>query len=142
MILQKEQDPSLEDSASSESNDEQDEEDTEDDLDPEDPTTDLIRSSRQEATERIKADRIAKKKAQKAESSKLAKERKKKQVSLNGNKDVDLSGMTSLSGSKPQQQNGIKCYNCDGPHKIADCPQKRRYSGGDDGPPRKTHKTR
>jgi hypothetical protein len=104
-------------------------------LDPNDPTTELIRAVRQEAIERVKAERKAKKKEEQAESMRMAKERKKKEVALNS--------LTSLSGSmQPPSKNKIACFSCGGNHKKSECPHKRRFSGGDDGPPRKIHKTK
>jgi hypothetical protein len=97
----------------------------------------LIKASRQEASKRAKAERKAKKKAEKTESLKLAKKRKKTEVKLNG--------LTSLTGRQDRQPPAISCYNCGGPHKKAQCPQsqnKRGYHGGDDGPPRKSLKSR
>ena len=114
----------------------------------------MIRASRQEAITRAKEERKKQKRAEKAESEKLAKKRKKAQVKLNG--------LTSLSGrtpsiachncggphykkdcTQPKAFTGA-CYNCGGPHPKKDCPQtgKRGYQGGDDGPPRKAIKSR
>jgi hypothetical protein len=103
----------MEDSSESESESEEDEnEDSEESSsDDDDPAGDLIRASRQEAAERAKAERKSKKKAEKAHLLELARQRKKKEVNLNG--------MTSLSG---RQTNGPTCYNCGGPHVKADCP--------------------
>lgn len=104
-------------------------------LDDDDPTSELIRASRQEAVERVKAERKAKKRADKSRSESMAKERKKREVSLNG--------ITSLSGRQEPLRDAIKCYNCEGPHMRADCPQlnKRRHNGGgDEGPRRKVQK--
>jgi hypothetical protein len=101
------------DSSESESDSEEDEnEDSEDSSsDDDDLAGDLIRASRQEAADRAKAERKAKKKAEKAQLVELARHRKKKEVNLNG--------MTSLSG---RQTNAPKCFSCGGPHVKADCP--------------------
>ena len=104
-------------------------------LDDDDPASELIKASRQEAVDRVKAERKAKKRAEKAASENMAKERKKREVSLNG--------ITSLSGRQEPAREAIKCYNCEGPHMKADCPlpSKRRFNGGgDEGPRRKTQK--
>ena len=98
---------------------------------------DLIKASRQEAAERAKAERKAKKKAAQTELLKLSKKRKKTEVKLNG--------LTSLTGRQDKQPPAISCYNCGGPHKKAQCPQnqnKRGFNGDDDGPPRKSLKSR
>ena len=66
----------------------------------------------------------------------MAKDRKKREVSLNG--------ITSLSGRQEPARAGVKCYNCEGPHVKAECPllNKRRFDGkGDDGPRRKAQKS-
>ncbi|KAM3073658.1 hypothetical protein ACMFMG_004457 [Clarireedia jacksonii] len=130
-ILEKQQNPNQEDSSSS--SEESDNEESHDNSDAEaddDPTgaNELIKASRQEAAKRAKEERKAKKKAEKAELLELAKKRKKKHVSLNG--------LTSLSG-----QDNKTCYGCGGNHLQRDCPKKRRHQG-DDGPPRKSQRTR
>lgn len=88
-----------------------------------DPTNDLIKASRQEAAERAKAVLKAKKKAGKAQSLELARQRKKKEVNLNG--------LTSLSG-RQEGLGGRTCHKCGGPHLQKDCP-KRGSNGGDRG---------
>jgi hypothetical protein len=98
----------------------------------------LIRSTRAEAADRIKAERRAKRKAEDSQARDLARKRKKKEVRLN-------TPMTSLTG---RQDREIKCYQCGGPHVIAKCPhrpqrpdgQKRGYRGADDGPAAKARK--
>ncbi|KAG0647522.1 hypothetical protein D0Z07_6527 [Hyphodiscus hymeniophilus] len=129
------------------SSDEEDEEDSEDDSDSDDPASEMIKTSRREAVERVKAEQKAKKRAEKAKAKQLAKDRKKKNVNLNS--------LTSISGSqfvgtpaKPATpgRTNVSCYICGGPHFKAECPQrekKRIYpGGGDDGPSRKFIKTR
>ncbi|KAL2064119.1 hypothetical protein VTL71DRAFT_4613 [Oculimacula yallundae] len=132
-VLEKQQDPTMEDS--SESDDEEDESgssELEDNSD--DPTSQLIKVSRQEAADRARAERKAKKRAVKKEADELAKKRRKDVVNLNG--------LTSLSGSKATPVPA--CFGCGGPHFRKDCPntKKRGYKGGDEGPPRKSFKSR
>lgn len=134
-MSQKQPDPSAEDTSDSGSDGDEDEESAEEfSSDDDDPTSDLIKASRKEAAEKLKAQRKAKKKADKAASVKMAKERKKKEITLNG--------LTSLSGRQDNLRPPIKCFKCGGPHVQAQCPQKRRYQGGDDGPLRKSRKSK
>lgn len=94
----------------------------------------LFSKVKQEAAERLKAERRAKKKAEKEELAKLTKQRREKEVNLNG--------LTNLSGKTITAASAIKCYSCGGPHKKSDCPNlKRRHGGRDDGPPRKHFKS-
>lgn len=94
-----------------------------------DPTSDLIRATRKQAAERVKAELKAKKKAEKAQSAELARQRKKKEVNLNG--------MTSLSGRQAPVDERT-CFVCGGPHLKSNCPeQKRRFSGPEGGHPKK-----
>ncbi|PQE10832.1 zinc knuckle protein [Rutstroemia sp. NJR-2017a BBW] len=126
----KQQNPNQEDSSSSSEDSEDESEDDFDGKDDDDPTgaNELIKASQKEAAKRAKEERKAKKKAEKAELLELAKKRKKKHVSLNG--------LTSLSG-----QDNKACYGCGGNHLQKDCPKKRRHQG-EDGPPRKSQRTR
>jgi hypothetical protein len=141
MIVQKKpggEDGENESNFSSEEDDEQDSEEEPDN----DPTSELIRTSRHEAVERARADRKAKKRAEKAESEKLAKKRKKAEVKLNDPDLIVTSGRISGIGGTFTGS----CYTCGGPHIQKFCPQnqnnKRGFRGGDEGPPRKTIKTR
>ncbi|EKD21281.1 uncharacterized protein L3040_000679 [Drepanopeziza brunnea f. sp. 'multigermtubi'] len=131
-VLEKQQNPSMEDS--SESEDEEDDKLSGSDSDSDDPTSALIKSTRQEVSDRARADRKVNSRASKAESEETAKTRRKGLVNLNG--------MTSLSGKPDRQAQvppGFTCYICGGPHFKRDCPKsKRSHFGGDDGPPRKT----
>lgn len=159
--LQKKQNGEEDSDSSSEDEDDNDSEDEAEDN--EDPASELIRTSRKQAADDAKAERKAKKRAEKAELEKLARKRKKNEVNLNG--------LTSLSGRAAPAFNGA-CFNCGGPHHKKDCPQssrrgyrgsddvacftcggphlkkdcpkenKRTYQGGDDGPSRKVIKTR
>ncbi|KAK0122008.1 hypothetical protein ONS95_010273 [Cadophora gregata] len=130
-VLEKQQDISMEDS--SETDDEDDESKSSgSDSDSHDPTGALIKASRQEAANRARAERKAKKRAAKAEAEELAKKRRKDVVNLNG--------LTSLSGKSAPVP---ACYNCGGPHYKKDCranTNKRTHMGGDDGPPKKSLK--
>lgn len=134
---QKQQDPSMEHSSSESSEDDGDDESQSpgDEDDPNDPLNALIKASRQEASDRARADRKAKKRAAKAELEQIAKKRR--------NDVVNLNGLTSLSGKQEKKQQqipaGISCYSCGGHHFKKDCPKsKRGHLGDDDGPPRKT----
>lgn len=104
---------------------------------------------RLEAAQKIKAERRAKRKAEKAQLQELSKKRKKKEVKLNTNiTEVNLNtNMTSLTGRQDKTDTRT-CYICGGPHLKADCPrnqnkgQKRFHQGGDDGPLAKTRKVK
>ncbi|KAH7413031.1 hypothetical protein BKA64DRAFT_660137 [Cadophora sp. MPI-SDFR-AT-0126] len=130
-VLEKQQDPSIEDS--SESDDEGEESrSSASDSGSDDPTSALIKASRQEAADRARAERKAKKRVAMAEAEELAKKRRKDVVNLNG--------LTSLSGKSAPVP---ACYNCGGPHLKKDCranANKRTHMGGDDGSPRKSLK--
>ncbi|CZR61547.1 uncharacterized protein PAC_11444 [Phialocephala subalpina] len=142
-VVEKQQYPNKEDSSESDSEDDEDSDSSEADNDSDDPTSELIRASRQEAVERAKAERHAKKRSAKAEAEQLAKKRRKNEVNLNG--------LTSLSGRQARQPvvpKDLKCHGCGGNHFKRDCPNqggsqnKRGYQGGDDGRPRKAIKSK
>lgn len=88
----------------------------------------------------MKAERQAKRKAEKAQMQEFSKKRKKKEVKLNTN-------MTSLTGRQDRVDTRT-CFVCGGPHLKIDCPrnqngaQKRFYQGGDDGPRAKSRKVK
>ncbi|PBP16022.1 zinc knuckle protein [Diplocarpon rosae] len=135
-ILEKQQDPTFEDSESEDDDEDEDDKSEASGLDDhsDDPTSALIRSSRQEAADRARAERKVKKRAAKAETEEAARKRRKEIVNLNG--------LTNLSGKQERKQQvpaGVTCYSCGGPHYKKDCPKnKRGYLGGDDGPSRKS----
>jgi hypothetical protein len=123
----------------SESDSDEDDEDDEDqdstDSDYGSPTNNLIRESRDQAAKCAKEDRKAKKRAEKAKQNQMAKQRYKK--------DINLNNLTSLSGPKIEARSPLKCFKCGGPHFKAECSeQKRGYPGGDEGPPRKSLRSR
>jgi hypothetical protein len=106
-----------------------------------DPMKELIRATRHEAAQKLKAERRAKRKAERAHLDELSKKRKKKEVKLNTN-------MTSLTGRQDRPDTRT-CFLCGGPHLKIDCPrnqngsgQKRFFQGGDDGPLPKARKVR
>lgn len=133
-IAQKQQDPTLEDSDDSDENESEGSANNSDG-DSDDPTNNLIKTSRAEAAQRLKADRKTKKKAEKSKTAELAKQRKKK--------DINLNGLTSLSGKPAPGASQGPCYGCGGPHIQSRCPEnKRRHPGGDDGRQRKSQRTR
>ncbi len=135
--MQKQQDPSLDNFSDSDDDGESSESSDSDD-NSDDPTSAMIIASRQEAADRAKAERKAKKRAAKAELEELAKKRRKEVVNLNG--------LTNLSGKQDRKQQappGVNCYTCGGPHFKKDCrANKRVFLGGDEGPPRKSLKTK
>lgn len=137
--MQKQQDPSFEESESDSSEDDNEDEDSSEGStsDSDDPTSNLIKASRQEAAERARAERKAKRRAEKAEAEEIAKKRRKN--------DINLNGLTSLSGRQERPDRpvpaDVKCFNCGGNHYKKDCKERKRpYYGGDDGPPRKARK--
>ncbi|KAL3417359.1 zinc knuckle [Phlyctema vagabunda] len=135
-VLEKQQNPNLVDSSESDSDDSDSsgsDQDSEDDIE-EDATSALIKESRHDAAQRAKAERKAKRKAEKAGSLELAKKRKKK--------DVKLNSLTSLTG-RQDKVDSRTCHKCGGVgHLLKECPKnKRPFQGGDDGP-RKARKTR
>jgi len=78
----------------------------------------LITQSRKEAGEKARVDRKAKKKADRAEAARLAEDRRKKQVKLNG--------LTSISGNTGGSSGArdMICHGCGGKgHMRKDCPQ-------------------
>ena len=142
--MQKQQDPTAEDSSESESDEEDEESSNNSESNSDDPSKGYYNDSREtEAIARLKKQRKAKKHKEKAALLKQGKDRKKKEVNLNG--------LTSLSGKAAPQRG--PCHHCGGPHLKRECPElsggdgsrfqgKRGFQGGDDGPPRKTVKAR
>lgn len=130
----------LEESSDSDSDSaEEEEEPSESDADMDDPMQDLINSGRKEAAQKAKAERQARKKAEKMQLQELSKKRKKKEVKLNTNRE-------SLTG-RQERVDTRTCYRCGGPHLVNRCPlaqngQKRSHQAGDDGPSAKTRKVR
>lgn len=98
----------------------------------------MIKQEREEAAARVKAERKAKKRAAQAELEEMAKKRRKNEINLNG-----LSSLSGRQERKPVVPKDLVCYNCGGNHFKKDCTAKKRgYHGGDDGPPRKTMKSK
>ncbi|KUJ19192.1 uncharacterized protein LY89DRAFT_581412 [Mollisia scopiformis] len=135
-VVEKRQDPNAEDTSESDSEADEEDDSSEGESESDDPASELIRASREEAAERAKAERKAKKRAAKAELEEMAKKRRKTEVNLNG--------LSSLSGRQDRKPPVAKnCYTCGGNHYKKDCPAKKRgHQGGDDGPPRKSRKSR
>lgn len=82
--------------------------------DDDDPAAQLIRAERKEAAAQAREKRRAKRKAEKAESDRLATERRKKEVRLN-----KLTSISGGGGSKSASRSGastpsrdITCYKC------------------------------
>ncbi|TVY32939.1 hypothetical protein LSUB1_G007804 [Lachnellula subtilissima] len=143
-VLEKQQDPEAEDSSESVSDEDDDESNSGGESDNDDPSKDYYNDSREtEAMDRLKKQRKAQKHKEKAALLKQGKDRKKKEVNLNG--------LTSLSGKATPQKG--PCHQCGGPHFKRECPElsggdgsrlkgKRGFQGGDEGPPRKTIRAR
>lgn len=96
-----------------------------------------MKAAREEAAQKLKAERKAKRKAEKAESLRLAEKRKKK--------DVKLNQLTSISGgnAKGKTQTNQTCFKCGlVGHMKAECPKRGREDTADDGDrPRKSRKS-
>lgn len=139
--MQKQQDPSFEESSESDSEDDDEDDDSSEgsSSDSDDPTSSLIKDSRREAAERAREERKFKRRAEKAEAEEIARKRRKN--------DINLNGLTSLSGRQEKIipraiPADVKCFNCGGNHFKKDCTEKKRnYHGGDDGPPRKARRS-
>ncbi|WPH03835.1 Hypothetical protein R9X50_00671800 [Acrodontium crateriforme] len=116
--VEKQQNPDMS-SSGSDSESERDEEGNGDEDLSDDPTglNAIVAQCRKEAAEKARQERSAKRKAAKAESLRLAEERRKKQVKLNG--------LTSISGGggTPPGKN-LTCHRCGQKgHIQRECPQ-------------------
>ncbi len=142
-LLQKQQNPAYEDSEESSSGSDEDSKDDSinEDSDSDDPMAQLIKLGRHDAAEHAKEQRKAKKRAAKEELEQMAKKRRKQDVNLNT--DVNLKGLTSLSGRQDfQPKPSIECFRCGGPHQKKDCPEiKRGFQGGDDKSSKKSRRS-
>lgn len=136
----------MEDSSESESEDEDGDSSNNSESDNDDPSKGYYNDSRaSEAAERLRKQRKADKQKEKAAILKQGKDRKKKEVNLNG-----LTSLSGKGGPGPQQRG--PCHHCGGPHLKRECPelsgggnesrQKRTFQGKDEGPPRKTVRAR
>jgi hypothetical protein len=94
----------------------------------------LIKAAQEAAARKMKDERKAKRKAEKAELLRLAEKRKKKDIKLN-----DLTSISNQGGKESQS-----CYRCGQVgHLIADCPKRGRSRDEDqDDRPRKSKKTK
>nr|POE72791.1 hypothetical protein CFP56_30730 [Quercus suber] len=122
--LEKQQNPDLPDSdLGSESSDdtEEDQSEPEEDEDEGDPNgaNAMIREARKEAADRVRAERKAKKMVAKSEAVRLAEERRKKQVKLNGS-----DRLPSISANAARN---VECYRCgEKGHFKSQCPSDAR----------------
>ncbi|MCJ1335966.1 hypothetical protein MMC09_001240 [Bachmanniomyces sp. S44760] len=84
----------------------------------------LIRKSREEATQRLKAERKAQRRAEKAEALRLAERRKSKEVKLNKLSSISGGGGGGGGGGGSNIAK-MECYNCgEKGHAKKDCPQR------------------
>lgn len=104
-------------SSESGSSDEEESHHDSDASDDSDPTQILIKSGRDEAAKQLKAERKAKKMAEKAQSLRLAAKRKKK--------DIKLNRLTSISGGSNRAKQ--TCHRCgEVGHIQAECHKRGR----------------
>jgi hypothetical protein len=125
----------VEDSSESESDEEgdQSEDDSADsDSDDQNGIDALVKAGREEAARKLKAERKAKRKAEKAELIRLAEKRKKKEIKLNK--------LTSISGGNSQPTQTCFCCGKAG-HVKVNCPKRSRHRDGDEDRPRKSRKS-
>jgi len=122
-MRQKMQNPDLSSSSSSDGSDEESEPEDDDDNDPT-GTNALILQSRKEAAAKLRAERKEKSKVEKADSLRLASDRRAKGVKLN------TSGRISGGGGTSNPSPPIKCYGCgqEG-HVRAKCPSVNNQKG-------------
>ena len=92
----------------------------------------MINAARKEAGDKARADRRARKQAEKAEALRQADDRRKKHVNLN-----QLSGISSGGGSggggsgSSSGAKNVVCHNCGKKgHVQRECPEQRRGGGG------------
>ncbi|KAG9246959.1 hypothetical protein BJ878DRAFT_532895 [Calycina marina] len=123
--LEKQMDPTLK-SSSDESEEEGEKgSDGSDFSDGDNSVDEMIRATQKEAVVRAKKEQRVKQKATKAAGKRMSKERREKEVNLNG--------LVSLSGRAPSRP-VLECYSCGGPHRRQDChKQKRGPPEGDSG---------
>lgn len=123
------QDPGASSDSGSDSDEDEDEAEAEEsEFDENDPTSQLMKTVRDEAARELKAQRKAKRKAEKAELLRLAEKRKKKEVKLNR--------LTSISGGSAASKGASKgpCHKCgEVGHFVAECPKGKRGRANDDG---------
>lgn len=83
----------------------------------------LIKQARKEATEKARTERRAKRKADEAETRRLAEERRKKHVKLNNLSSISGGGGTP-SRSRGAGRDDMVCFKCgDKGHAKRDCPR-------------------
>lgn len=104
----------------------------------------MIKDAQKQAAKKLKADRKAKRKSDKAELVRLAEKRKKKNVNLNDS--TKLSSISSGGGGGGSQVADTRtCFTCGQVgHLVAQCPERRRREddADPDGRPHKSRKFR
>lgn len=119
------QQQSEETSDSDDSSDSDKDEEDEDEDDSDDPTgvDALITAERKQAGDKARAERKAKKAADKVEAARMADQRRKKEVNLN-----NVSSISGFGGGGTRKSPGmenVECYKCGGKgHMKNQCPQK------------------
>lgn len=79
----------------------------------------MIRQARREAAEKLRAQRKAERKAEKSDALRMAEERRKKSLKLNG-----TSTPQSISANSAKN---IECHRCgEKGHYKSDCPKEQR----------------
>ena len=120
--MQKQQNPDRSTSDSDSSSDSSENNDDEED-DSDDPTgaKAMIAQSRKAAGEKARAERKAKKQAEKTDATRLAEQRRKKQVKLNKLSSISSADATS---NRPSAGRSMTCFACgEKGHGQRDCTQ-------------------
>lgn len=122
--IERQQNPDLSSSPpESESDADEDEDDEEGDGDDPAGANPMIHQMRKDASERIRSERKARKKADQAELARLAAERRTKEVNLNKSGGISNGGRASSSNA------GMECFQCgERGHKKQDCPKLKSRS--------------
>ncbi|KAK4565880.1 hypothetical protein LTR86_003729 [Recurvomyces mirabilis] len=131
--VEKQQNPDLS-SSDSDGDENEDSENNEDDEDESDDPTGakaMITADRKEAGDKARAERKARKHAEKAEALRLADERRKKHVKLNKLTGISSGGGSGGGGGGSSGGKNITCHTCGQKgHIQRECPEQRRGGGG------------